>query len=78
MSYALTVAKAEGFEILVASVDSMSEPNDVDTVIAQLRELGAELNESDREVYETDVVARAERVLTAKVSVLQAKKLSVS
>jgi hypothetical protein len=48
MSYALTVAKAEGFEILVASVDSMSEPKDIDTVVAQLRELGAELNESGK------------------------------
>ena len=78
MSYALTVAKAEGLEILVASVDSLSEPNEVDIVIAQLRELGAELNDGDRALYEEDVIVRAEQVLAKQVSLLQAKKLSVA
>lgn len=78
MSYALTVAKAEGLEILVASVDSLSEPNEVDIVIAQLRELGAELNDADRALYEADVIARAEHVLANQVALLQAKKLTVT
>lgn len=75
MSYALTVAKAEGLEILVASAESLSEPHEVDIVIAQLRELGDELNSDDRALYEADVIKRAEQVLAKQVSLLQAKKL---
>jgi hypothetical protein len=77
MSYELTVAKAEGFEILTASVDEVSDPAHVETVIAQLREIGDELTESDRAVYESEVVVRAQRILDKQLELAQLKKLEV-
>lgn len=78
MSYELTVAKAEGFEILTASVDDITEPAHVETVVAQLRELGEELSAEDRATYEKEVVARAQRIFGKQLELAQLKKLEVA
>lgn len=78
MSYELTVAKAEGLEILTASVDAITEPSHVETVVAQLRELGEELSPEDRSTYEKEVVARAQRIFDKQLELAQLKKLEVA
>ena len=78
MSYELTVAKAEGFEILTASVDDITEPAHVETVVAQLREIGEELSVEDRATYEKEVVARAQRIFSKQLELAQLKKLEVA
>jgi hypothetical protein len=76
MSFESTIAEAESAMILANSIDFVEEPEHVDVVVAQLKELGRELPAADRPQFSMQI-SRAHKLLQRRVTAAQASKLSL-